>query len=110
MSEREFRELEEICERNHQRVKWAEEYSDMQQPMLKFPNRKERERARKQIKKLRTFSLACAMVCGMGATFTGVGVAMNNIPTLVAGACGCLLFMIVGWTLEIKAEEVELDV
>ena len=107
MSEKEFREVEEICDKNYQRVRWAEEYSDVKQPMLQFPNRKEREKARKLAKKMRTASLACAMACGMGTTFVGIGIADMNMASLITGGVVVLVFMISGFLCEIKAEEAE---
>lgn len=107
MSEKEFREVEEICEKNHQRVRWAEEYSDMKQPMLQFPNRKEREKARKRQKQLRTASTACAMACGMGTTFVGIGIADMNMASLITGAVVATVFLVSGFLCEIRAEEAE---
>ena len=110
MSEKEFREVEEICEKNHQRVRWAEEYSDIKQPVLQFPNRKEREKARKLIKRMRTAALACAMACGMGTAFVGIGIADMNVASLITGGIVVLVFMISGFICEIKAEEAEVNV
>ena len=103
-------DVERICEQNYQRVRWAEEYSDMKQPMLKFPNRKEREKARKLIKRMRTAALACAMACGMGTTFVGIGIADMNMASLITGGIVVLVFMVSGFICEIKAEEAEADV
>lgn len=100
-------DVERICEQNHQRVRWAEEYSDMKQPMLKFPNRKEREKARKLIKRMRTAALACAMACGMGTTFVGIGIADMNVASLIIGGIVVLVFMTTGFVCEVKAEEAE---
>ena len=103
-------DVERICEQNHQRVRWAEEYSDMKQPMLKFPNRKEREKARKLIKRMRTAALACAMACGMGTTFVGIGIADMNMASLITGGIVVLVFMTTGFVCEVKAEEAESNV
>ena len=103
-------DVERICEQNYQRVRWAEEYSDMKQPMLQFPNRKEREKARKIVKRMRTAALACAMACGMGTAFVGIGIADMNMASLITGCIVVLVFMISGFICEIKAEEAEADV
>lgn len=100
-------DVERICEQNYQRVRWAEEYSDMKQPMLQFPNRKEREKARKLIKRMRTAALACAMACGMGTAFVGIGIADMNVASLITGGIVVLVFMISGFICEIKAEGLE---
>ena len=103
-------DVERICEQNYQRVRWAEEYSDMKQPMLQFPNRKEREKARKLIKRMRTAALACAMACGMGTAFVGIGIADMNMASLITGGIVVLVFMTTGFVCEVKAEEAEADV
>ena len=103
-------DVERICEQNYQRVRWAEEYSDIKQPVLQFPNRKEREKARKLIKRMRTAALACAMACGMGTTFVGIGIADMNVASLITGGIVVLVFMTTGFVCEVKAEEAESNV
>lgn len=98
-------DVERICEQNHQRVRWAEEYSDMQRPVLTFPSRKEREKARKLQKQMRSAAMACAMICGMAAAFVGIGIASMHLPTLIAGAIGCIVFLVSGFVFEAKAED-----
>jgi hypothetical protein len=100
-------DVERICEQNHQRVRWAEEYSDMKQPMLQFPNRKEREQARKLVKRMRTASLACAAACGGGTAFVGIGIAEMNMAAIITGGIVVLVFLISGFLCEIRADEVE---
>ena len=102
-------DVERICEQNHQRVRWAEEYKDVQEPVLKFPNRREREKARKLVKRMRSASLACAMACGSGAAFIGISCAEGNVAGLVTGGLIVLVFLITGFCCEIKAEEAEGD-
>lgn len=110
MSEKEFRELEEICEKNHQRVRWAEEYSDMQRPILTIPNRRDREKARKRAKMYRTAEMACAMACGMGTTFVGIGICDMNVKALFIGGVIVGVFLLSGFICEIKAEDGESNV
>ena len=103
-------DVERICEMNHQRVRWAEEYADVQEPVLQFPNSRERAKARRQAKVMRTASLACAMACGMGTTFLGIGIVEMNWTALITGAIIVLVFLISGYACEIRAEGVEEDV
>lgn len=103
-------DVERICEENHNRVKWAEEYSDMREPVLQFPSRKERQKAREKQQILRTATIACAMASGMGAAFAGIGVAEWNMAALITGAIIVVVFMISGIICETKAEEAEDDV
>ena len=107
MNDKEFRELEEICEKNHQRVRWAEEYNDMQRPALAFPGRKARELARKRVRLLRTSALASAAICGTGVTFVAIGIVDMNVQAIVTGAVVTLVFLLFGWHCDAKAEEVE---
>lgn len=100
-------DVERICEQNHQRVRWAEEYSDA--PVLTFPSRKAREKARKLRKQMRSAAMACAMICGMAAAFVGIGIASMHLPTLIAGAIGCIVFLVSGFVFEAKAEDGEAD-
>ena len=104
MSDKEFREVEEICEKNHQRVRWAEEYSDIKQPMLQFPSRKEREKARKRARHLRTGALVCAAICGAGTAILANGINNMNAPTIISGAIVVLAFLISGFILDAMAE------
>lgn len=97
-------DVERICEQNHQRVRWAEEYSDA--PVLTLPNRKDREKAKKKIKTLRTASLACAMACGMGTTFVAIGICEMNMAALITGAVIVTVFLLFGFACEAKAEEI----
>jgi hypothetical protein len=78
--------------------------------MLQFLSRKEREKARKLIKRMRTASMACAMVCGMGTAFVGIGIADMNMASLITGGIVVMVFMVSGFICEIKAEEAEADV
>ena len=100
-------DVERICEQNHQRVRWAEEYSDMKQPMLQFPSRKAKEKARKLQKRMRSAALACAMACGGGTAFVGVGIAEMNMPAIITGGIVVLVFLVSGFLCEIRAEEAE---
>lgn len=103
-------DVERICEQNHQRVRWAEEYTDTPAPVVKFPSRRYVERARRKEKRMRVASLACAMFCGMGTTFLGIGIAELNTVAIITGGLIVLVFLITGATCEAAAEEAAANV
>ena len=105
MSEKEFREVEEICEKNHNRVKWAEEYRDMREPVLRFPSRKDAEKARKRQRRLHTAMLACAAACGMGVTFVAIGIADMNVKAMITGGIVTAVFLITGCICDAQMED-----
>ena len=98
-------DVERICEENHNRVRWAEEYADTPQPVVKLPSRRYMERIRRKEKRMRVAALACAMFCGMGTTFVGIGIAELNTAAIIIGALVVLVFLITGITCESAAEE-----
>lgn len=105
MSEKEFRELEEICEKNHNRVKWAEEYSDMKRPMLQFPGRKEKIKAHRKMRRLMTAMLACAAACGVGVTFVAIGITDMNVKAMITGGIVTAVFLITGCICDAQMED-----
>lgn len=104
MSEKEFRELEEICEKNHNRVRWAEEYRDMREPVLQFPG-KEKIKARRKMRRLMTAMLACAAACGMGVTFVAIGIADMNVKAMITGGIVTAVFLITGCICDAQMED-----
>lgn len=106
MPDKDFKDVENICEQNHKRVRWAEEYADTPQPVVKFPSRRYAERIRRKEKRLRVTALASAMFCGMGATFVGIGIAELNTAAIITGGLIVLVFLLTGATCEAAAEEV----
>jgi hypothetical protein len=103
--EKRMSDVERICEQNHQRVRWAEEYTDTPAPVVKFPSRRYVERARRKEKRLRVAALACAMFCGMGTTFVGIGIAELNTAAIITGGLIVLVFLLTGINCEAAAEE-----
>lgn len=96
------RDLEQMCERNHNRAKWAEEVSRAETyKAMRMEHRK------KKLRVLRTASLASAMICGLSAAFVGIGVVSMHIPTIILASVVCLVFLVSGFSLEWSAEEVE---
>lgn len=105
MSDKEFKEVESICDQNHQRVRWAEEYTDTPAPVVKFPSRRYVERTRRKEKRMRAAAMACAMFCGMGTTFIGIGIVELNTAAIITGGLIVLVFLLTGVTCEAAAEE-----
>ena len=105
MSDSEFREVEEICEKNHNRVKWAEEYRDMREPVLQFPARKEKIKAQRKMRRLMTAMLACAAACGMGVTFVAIGIADMNLKAMITGGIVTAVFLITGFICDTQIED-----
>lgn len=97
-------DVERICHRNHQRVRWADEYTD--RPVQTPPDRKRREKAKETARTLRTASLACAAACGVGTTFLAIGICDLNLAALVTGAVVVTVFLLFGFACEAKAEEI----
>ena len=104
MSEKEFRELEEICEKNHNRVKWAEEYRDMREPVLQFPG-KEKIKAHRKMRRLMTAMLACAAACGVGVTFVVIGITDMNVRAMITGGIVTAVFLITGCICDAQLED-----
>lgn len=98
-------DVERICEENHNRVRWAEEYTDTPEPVVKFPSRRYVERARRKAKRMRAAALACAMFCGMGTTFAGIGIVELNATAIIIGGLIVLVFLLTGINCEAAAEE-----
>ena len=103
-------DVERICEANYQRVRWAEEYDregrETRIATAAKPPRNDRGgRKDRQRRIFRTASLGCAMFCGMGTAYLGLGVAMWHLPTMVAGIVAAVVFLVAGWRLDEKVEE-----
>ena len=94
------RDVEWLCEENHNRRKWAEEVEEKRtdchvDPVGPARNDKYREA-------VRTAVLACAMAAGGGAAFAGMGLAMGHGTTIVLGILIALVFAFSGISLERK--------
>ena len=97
-----IRDLDQMCERNHNRARWGEELARIEAyKAMRMEHRK------KKLRVLRTASLASAMICGLSAAFVGIGVVSMHIPTIILASVVCLVFLVSGFSLEWSAEEVE---
>lgn len=101
-------DIEMICERNHERRKWAEEYeyTDCDPSVSEAdsshcavePMRRRNDRKRNMV--LRTACTACTMAAGGGAAFIGMGLCMGDLLTVVVGSLVAATFLICGTNLE----------
>ena len=92
-------DIEMICERNHERLKWAEEYdqyADVEVVETVTPLRGPRKRNRV----LRTACTACTMATGGAAAFVGIGLCMGDLLTVVVGSLVAATFLVCGTHLE----------
>lgn len=105
MSSFEMTDVEKICERNYQRVKWAEEYAD-RETVIPFPSasRKEKAKAYRRWKRLWAATLACAGACGVGTTFLAIGISDMNVMAMITGGVVVLVFLISGYWCEAMAD------
>lgn len=91
------RDVEWICEENHNRRKWAEEVDEndcsggrdikIAASGLDAPPRNDKYR-----EAVKTAVLACAMTAGGGAAFAGMGIAMGHGATIFVGVLIGLVF------------------
>lgn len=98
-------DVEKICDRNHQRARWAEEYAD-RETVIPFPSasRKEKARAQRRQQRAWTATLACAGACGVGTTFLAIGISEMNLAAMITGGIVLLVFMLSGYFCEAVAE------
>ena len=102
-------DVERICEVNHERRRWAEEYqqsSELQDD--ETPRRAKRGtplyRGDKRRRAMRAGSLVCAMVSGAGAAFLGMGIAMQHQATMLVGLVIAVAFLVTGSVMEMEEE------
>ena len=93
------RDVEWLCEENHNRRKWAEEVGEKRTDCHVGPVGPPRNDRREAV---RTAVLACAMAAGGGAAFAGMGLAMGHGATIVLGILIALIFAFSGISLERK--------
>ena len=101
-------DIEMICERNHERRKWAEEYeyTDCDSSVSEAdssPYAGESVRRRNDRKRwgvLRTVCTACTMATGGAAAFVGMGLCMGDLMTVVVGSLVAATFLVCGTSLE----------
>lgn len=99
------RDVEWLCEENHNRRKWAEEVEEKRTDCHVGPvgpprNDKSGECRNDRREAVRTAVLACAMAAGGGAAFAGMGLAMGHGATIVLGILIALVFAFSGVSLE----------
>lgn len=104
-------DIEKICERNHERRRWAEEYESKQAvaPVELVRNEKKQKQRSKEarLSVLRTCSMACAMAAGGGAAFVGMGASMGHWLTVIVGMLIAAAFILTGTQLEWLRGEIE---
>lgn len=97
-------DVERICETNHDRRKWAEEYdgqyTDFGQEENAALPRNDKRVSRKRREIMRTICTACTMAAGGGAAFVGLGLANGDLLTVVVGLLVAVTFLISGTHLE----------
>ena len=98
-------DIEMICERNHERRKWAEEYeyTDVDREEIATVAALPRNDKRVDKKRwgvLRTACTACTMATGGAAAFVGMGLCMGHLLTVVVGSLVAATFLICGTHLE----------
>ena len=93
------RDVEWLCEENHNRRKWAEEVEERGVEIATSPSAPRNDKDREAV---RTAVLACAMAAGGGAAFAGMGLAMGHGATIVLGILIALIFAFSGISLERK--------
>ena len=100
------RDVEWLCEENHNRCKWAEEVEEAHDPSVSYadssPCAGEPDRNDNYREAVRTAVLACAMAAGGGAVFAGMGLVMGHGSTIALGILIALVFAFSGISLERK--------
>ena len=98
-------DIEMICERNHERRKWAEEYeyTDVGREEIAtvaaLP-RNDKRADRKRNRVLRTAYTAFTMATGCATAFVGIGLCMGHLLTVVVASLVAVTFLICGTNLE----------
>lgn len=101
-------DIERICEINHERRKWAEEYdwqyTDFGQVEI-ATEANDKRGGRKRQKVLRTVCTACTMAAGGGAAFVGMGIVMGHWLTVVLSTLIAAVFLLTGCRAEGMLED-----
>lgn len=101
------RDVEWLCEENHNRRKWAEEVEERGVKIATSPSAPRNDKNwgsgnDNYREAVRTAVLACAMAAGGGAAFAGMGLAMGHGSTIALGILIALVFAFSGISLERK--------
>ena len=97
-------DVERICEMNHARVRWAEEYQDVEP----FAEEIEEESDMEKYRMLRSGTAVSAGLTGIGITFLFLGLFMTHLATIIMGAIMSAAFSVCFCCFDKWAEE-ELD-
>lgn len=103
-------DVERICEVNHERRRWAEEYDEKRccqhggQGSGRPTDHRNDKRWDKMRRVMRAGSLVCAMATGSGAAFLGMGIAMQHQATILVGALVAAVFLLAGSAMEWEGE------
>ena len=97
-------DVEMILEQNYERRKWADELTAVQPTGKKDGGCKGEQKdggkgkgkGGRRCRILRSTQLLCAMFAGGGATFAGMGLALNSIPDSIIGGAAGLAFLLTG--------------
>lgn len=105
-------DVERICNTNHDRRKWAEEYETKQataSPVEMVRNEKKQQQRRKEVRisVMRNGSMACLMAAGAGAAFVGMGASMGDWKTVLTGTVVAAACILTGTQLEWLRGEIE---
>lgn len=104
-------DVERICETNHDRRKWAEEYESKHDvsPVELVHSNEKKQKCSKELRMgvLHTGSTACLMAAGGGAAFVGMGASMGDWVTVVVGLVVAAVFILTGTQLEWLRDEIK---
>lgn len=101
-------DVEKICEQNHQRVRWAEEYADAERIENEAKEKKQRDKSMDTYRIYRAATLFSAGSAGIGLAFLCIGLCMMHFSTVVMGALMAVVFFCFCCMFDAQAEK-ELD-
>ena len=100
-------DVERICQINHERALWKDEYVDTN--VVDFPEEaRRRDTAMGRYRTFRAGTMLAAGLAGVGITFLCLGVAIMSAGTIAMGAVMTLVFCPFGYWADMQAEK-ELD-
>ena len=95
--------INQICEKNPQRVMLAERHVDRPVAPARVPSRRA-IRAWRQYKRMWAGAVASAATCGAGAAFLAIGINSMHLETIITGAVVVLTFLVSGARCEVAAD------
>ena len=99
-------DVERICAANYARVRWADEYRDVEP--VELPEDKSRHKTMDRYRGYRAATLLAAALGGVGMAFLCIGIAIMHFPTLIMGLVMAIVFTASGYCFDVEAEK-ELD-